>query len=547
MAGPLLTEPHRRRALLATAAAALVCYAALCKALLFRDLEYTGSDLYGLLDQSRSWLFTGRLLQDNAYGYQAAIHNYYLLPALSPLTVWLGAYGLVVVLAALGLWAVVRAAQARALEMPGRLAVLAGLLSPLAFFAFDDPLWGFHPELLYPPLAVLLALGLLEGRRVEVLVLAAVTMLVKEDGALVCGGVLTAFYARRLWRARSASVAERWRIVRRATVAIGATLLVFVAGLVLLWWVGRAIPKEQATFAERLGRAWGILARTIGPNAPEGRRAAFVELLGGYGAVAALLLLPLGRRAARGLLLLAVSAPPILVVLLVSAAHYKFADPLWAQRVATLLAVVLPCVAMAGADWQGDLGVVAGQGEARKAARGLGWSVPWVLLLGAASWALQLGLLARLDYPLRDRIDLQALWRGRGYAVWALSKGETDFWRCVGARLPAGTPVSPVAELYPFFHRQSIVFQGLEVHAPRPARLRTVRASSAAAGASSATLASTALSPGSSAGSSGSGMCQGPTFRDVVVEADCDLQPVLGQCGWTEGLVLGMPTGAPGR
>ncbi len=211
-----LIASHRWHALLVALSTALVCYAALCKALLFRDLEYTGSDLYGILDQSRSWLFTGRLLQDNAYGDQTAIHNYYLLPALSPLTVGLGAYGLVVVLAALGLWAVVRVSTTRALDTPGRLAVLAGLLSPLAFFAFDDPLWGFHPELLYPPLAVLLALGLLEGRRIEVLVVAAVTMLVKEDGALVCGGVLAAYYARRLWLKRSAPAADRRRIARRA-------------------------------------------------------------------------------------------------------------------------------------------------------------------------------------------------------------------------------------------------------------------------------------------------------------------------------------------
>jgi hypothetical protein len=528
MAGdkPSLIEGRREQLALTAAGAALVCYAAACKALLFRDLEYTGSDLYGILDQSRSWLFTGRLLQDNAYGDQAAIHNYYLLPVLSPLTLWLGAYGLILVLALLELLAVMRLATSRALDTPGRLAALAGLLSPLAFFALDDPLWGFHPELLYPSLAVLLALALLERRRGQAVFIAVVTILVKEDGALVCGSVLAAYYARRLWLARSATRGERRRVALGAAAVLGATAAAFVLGLVLLWWLGRTTPVDQSTFGGRMDRAWGILARTVGPGAPEGRRAALVDLLAGYAAAALVLMLPLGARAVRGLLLFVVSAPPILVVLVVSGAHYKFVDPLWAQRVATLLAVVLACIALAGAGWEGDRGTTRLRSDAREPAPARGWSVTWALSLGVLSWALQLGLLAHGGYSLAPRIDARALWSGRGYALSALPGGEVRFWRCVAGRLPVGMPVSPVAELYPFFHRQSIVFQSLEVHAPRPARLRVTRAAGAASGAVGTVGAQGSVE------ATGRSMCPGPQLRDLTLEADCDLQPLLAPCGW---------------
>ena len=310
---------------------------------------------------------------------------------------------------------------------------------------------------------MLLAVALIERRRLQAVFLAVVIVLVKEDGALVCGGVLAAHYTHQLWLAPR-SGADRRRIALRAATVLGVMAAVFVLGLALLWWAGHGAAVEQETAGSRLGRAWGILVRTMRPGAAEARRAALVELLVGYAAVSVLLLLPLGVRLSRGLLLLLVSGPAPVLVLLVSGAHYKFADPLWAQRVATLMAVALACVVLAGS-----------AGEASPRAPRLGWSAGSALALGALSWALQLALLARVGYSLRDRLDAPALWSGRGYAVSALAAGESGLWRCVAGRLPGGTPVLPVAEIVPFFHRQSIVFQGLESRASRPARLRVYR------------------------------------------------------------------------
>jgi hypothetical protein len=208
--------------------------------------------------------------------------------------------------------------------------------------------------------------------------------------------------------------------------------------------------------------------------------------------------------------LLLVSAPPVVVVLVVSGAHYKFIDPLLAQRMATLLAVAVACVAIGGA-----------AGAPQALARRFGWSAASSLLLAALSWALQLGLLARFGYSLQERADLRALWSGREYAVSSFTGEEVLFWRCVAGSLAGGTPVAPAAELLPFFHRQSIVFRRVEGRAPGRARLRVFLAGTQRA--SSPTGAS----------------CPGPRVRDLVLEADCDLLPLLAPCGWSPAAPVG--------
>src|SRR5713101_7327538 len=111
---------------LGVAAVLLVLYAGLCKALLFHDLEYFGSDLFSFLEMTWSWHYAGQLLHDNVHGYPSAIHNFYLLLAFSPLTIPLGAYGLILGLVLFNLMAVLRVATAAVLDLPTRLVILAG-------------------------------------------------------------------------------------------------------------------------------------------------------------------------------------------------------------------------------------------------------------------------------------------------------------------------------------------------------------------------------------------------------------------------------------
>ena len=450
---------------------------------------------------SRSWLQGAPLLHENAYGSHAAIHGFYLVLAFAPLTLWLGAYGLFVGLALLQLLAALRVALTPALDGPGRLAVLfAGLLSPLAWYVLDDVGYGFHPELCYPPLAVLLALALLERRLTAAVVAGAALVLVKEDGALVCAGVLAAYHACRLWRARGGPADERQRRWRAAAWSVGAAVLAFGFAMLLLWWAGHGAPPVQETASPRVGRALGILWRTLAQGGPEGRQAALLDLLGAYAALALLPLLPLARRLGTGIALVALAAPPVLAVLVVSDAQYKFTTLLWAPRAATLLAVVLgSVVALAGG--AGD--------EAETRPRPSPSAVTLLVLL---SWAGQLALLGHVGYTRAGRLDLPALWQARGSALASLPQPQAAFWRCLGRQLPRGLPVSPAAELYPFFHQQSIVFQTLEAHAREPARLRIASADEAGAGPLATVPCATAL--------------LGP-YRIAMT---CDVEPVVAGC-----------------
>jgi hypothetical protein len=443
------------RAALAAGAALAVGFATACKALLFFNLEYTASDLYSFLEMSRSWLAGAPLLHENAYGSHAAIHGFYLMLAFAPLTSWLGAYGLFAALGALQMLAALCVALTPALDLRGRLAVLGGLLSPIAWYVADDPDYGFHPELCYPPLAVLLAVASSEGRRVRALLCAIALALVKEDGALVCAAVLAAHHSCRLWALRGAADGARRRAWRAAGWSLGAALLAFAAGLLLLWWAGHGAPAVQETAPQRIGRAAGILWRTLLPGSSDARQVALLRLLAGYGVLALLVLLPLGRRLAAGLAVFTLATPAVLAVLLVSDAQYKFKTLLWAPRAATLMAVALACL----------VALVAGRRSTSRA--GLAAAAALVLL----SWGGQGVLLSWLSYAARERLDLPALWSARERALSAAPRRDAGLFRCLGQALPRSTPVSPPAELYPFFHQQSIVFQTLEVHARQPAQL----------------------------------------------------------------------------
>ena len=120
------------------------------------------------------------------------------------------------------------------LDLSARLTVLGGSLGPLSFFVFDDIEWGFHPELLYPPLALLLAVELLDGWTWRGVAVAAAIVLIKEDGAIVCAAVVLAHTAWRVGTLRQTSVAGSRRALRSGVVSLLILVVVFLAGMALL-------------------------------------------------------------------------------------------------------------------------------------------------------------------------------------------------------------------------------------------------------------------------------------------------------------------------
>src|SRR5690242_4158199 len=123
------------------------------KFFLFRGLEYT-SDLFTHLEMSRS-LFRGYpFLADNQFGSHLGLHNFFVVPLLYPLTGPFGAYGLFLSFALLTFAAAVSIAAEIRRGEPGQqerdwLVLGAGLLGPISFWVFDDPIYGWHAELLY--------------------------------------------------------------------------------------------------------------------------------------------------------------------------------------------------------------------------------------------------------------------------------------------------------------------------------------------------------------------------------------------------------------
>jgi hypothetical protein len=478
---------------LAAAGLLLVAYAALSKALLFHGLEYFHTDFVSFIEMSRSLYETGELLRDNVYGHHTAIHNYYLVLPFSPLVLAFGAYGLIVSLVLLHGAAVLRIARAGSLDLPGRVAVLGAYLSPIAYAVFDDPGFGFHTELWYPPLCVLLALDLREGRSRRAILWAALTVLVKEDGAVLCACVLVAHYALRLWELRGEPATVRGPVLRAAAWSLAATVAVFVAGMALLWLMGRVLPHPQETAEVRIADALRNVGRAVA-----GRGVLRDNLAGGlagYLAVGVLTLVPLGRRLPRGLALLLGSAPPLVGVLVVSAAFYRFRYMLWPHRLAALSALAAACLVLAFP------ALVPGRRPMLR-----------VLALVALCWTAQIVALQRAEgYPIGARLNALALSRGEGTRAATIPPDELRFLRCLGSRLPRGLPVSAFGDLHPVLHHQSIVFEARIQYARHAPRLRVVPASEDGADL-----------PAS--------FCRVSGVGGLAVEAECRLTPIVEAC-----------------
>ncbi len=489
-----VSHPEAAPRWLGVAAALAVLYGGVCKGLLFHNLDYVGSDLFSFLDGSWSWYYTGRLLHDNVYGNQGAIHNFYLLLAFSPLTIPLGAYGFVAGLTLLHAMAALRIVGSRALDPGRRWALLAGALSPVAFLVFDHRNWGFHPELCYPPLAVLFVLDVVEARPRRAIVTGLLVMLVKEDGAVLCASVLVAYFLERLWELRGGPPEDRRATLFAAARSLLAVTLAFVAGMAILVWPAHSLAPGQITASPRVVDSIRVVGQSLAGEGDAQTGASLWRGLSRYAVLGVLVLLPLGRRFARSAALLLASCVPLVVVLVISSAGYGFRHLAWPPRLATFLALALACIAVAAPASPPPV-------ERRRAL---------AASLIALSWGIQVFFLERgMRYSPWPRLNVVALAQERGYRLSAVPKEEVALVRCVAGRLPGGTPVFPHPGSFPIFHRQSIVFSGFE-SVGQQARVRVVG--------------------DSSAGGSERTPCRGPERGGLVVEAECSLLPLLAAC-----------------
>jgi hypothetical protein len=442
----------------------------ICKVMLFRNLEYYGSDMYSFLRMTWSWFHDGVLLYDNVYGYHAAIHSFYILILFFPLTSLFGAHGLFLGLFLVAGLAIVAVSLLTELPLSSRLVMAAGLLSPIGFWILDHPQWGFHPELLYPYLGVILTVGLVKERRVTVIAAAVAICLVKEDGAAACASILLATFTARMLLMRHEPPCRRL-LLQRAAVGIAVCVAVFAAGIATLHAVRYLIPNDgdQLWSTVRIGEALLILTSTLeGTGNPEWSERLRTGL-SHYALIALSLGFLLGRRVFAYLVVALIGAAPVVVVLAVSTAPYGFGNLFWPPRVATLLAPLYG--ALVAVSWASRPERSLKNQDSPPAGFRPTFAVPLVLI--AASWSLQLFVLrTAADYSIRSRLDLPALISGTGSRASTLRPEELRFARCLAAELPDRFRISSQGPQSPVFHRQDLSFPGIESRAKSPPEIR---------------------------------------------------------------------------
>jgi hypothetical protein len=231
----------------------LVWYFA-AKLQIFDKLGYQ-SDLYTHLEISRGWLQNRPLMHENCYGYHHKLHNYFFNPLMGPLTVRWGAYGIFITQFVLYLLALaytfpiiykVKKDDTFNHKLSVAVFYITIVLGPFSFWMYDNPHYGFHPELVYIPLGLIFAVSLFKNQR-WVSVPAAILMLtVREDGAVVVACIQLLYFVlqwvacnitRKQWLLRSALWGAVW-------------VVVFVAGIIYL-------KKQNAEGGDRLSEALG--------------------------------------------------------------------------------------------------------------------------------------------------------------------------------------------------------------------------------------------------------------------------------------------------
>jgi hypothetical protein len=199
---------------------------------LFFGFEYT-SDLFVHIEKSRSFLLGKPLLYDNIHGPHP-FHNTLVELLFAPFTWFWGALGLLVpyLLFLVGsFYAVLRWADR--LQPYARAHVVtflfAGLMGPVGFWMLDNPIYGWHPEMMAFPLALLLAVGLVREHTLMVRLSAVGMVLTHELGAVVCGCIFLLHYT-----IVKAPHEKSWLgMFKRQLLIVLPWIALFFAGLVL--------------------------------------------------------------------------------------------------------------------------------------------------------------------------------------------------------------------------------------------------------------------------------------------------------------------------
>ncbi|GAB3940111.1 hypothetical protein GCM10028805_01380 [Spirosoma harenae] len=217
------------------------------KVIRFQALYYTYNDMYIFLQASYSWMDGRPLLYENIWGYDDRIHNNYIMLLLGPLIYVGGAYGAFIVQISLLLLSYGFLLRHLSRQMVSwmvwvLLAVL--LMGPVWFWLMDHPNIGWHPELMYFPLSLLLLVALRRYHTGWFLVTASLIVLVKEDGALLVGVIHLAFLCIQYLVANPKRSILGILTKANFWIAAGSWAAVFIAGMAFLSFKNHAVEPE---------------------------------------------------------------------------------------------------------------------------------------------------------------------------------------------------------------------------------------------------------------------------------------------------------------
>ncbi len=415
----------------------------LAKSFLFQGLEYT-SDLFSFLQMTRISLERG-ILFENDWGRVAAIHNYYTVLWFSPLTYFFDAYGLFLGTALLYFFALWRltALPDSLLSTQNKLALIVLLLGPIGFWLFDNPIYGWHLELNFVPLALLLAISLLERRRWRSAILSLLFVLTREDGAVLACLIFLTYEIFIKEGGNNKTGPEK---IRAALKIAAPWAVVFLAGIAVLHLQKTYFALQgQIDYSDRLADAAARLSQALA-----GGEGAYL-LWRMYAAsllliLSAWVLLPprvLPKLAGAFLLL---SLPLYLVVAVASSAYAgAYHGFLWPPRFSLL--------------W----GLAASSAVLFLSADARPEKITWIrlgayLILAGASIFLQIqGLNYYRGYSYGDRI-FSLFKAGPNLIGSRLTASERGFVECVAGRIKKMSPVLTEGSLFALFQRHDIVF-----------------------------------------------------------------------------------------
>ena len=418
------------------------------KIILFRGLAYT-SDLFNSVQSAKSLLQGRSIFFANDFGPLSYNHNNFLLLPLSPFVWFSGAYAFLILSVGLvGLAGLLILREARALDSRHNpvlltIAPFTILVGPIAFWLFDDPLYGWHIEFLYLPLALLFTFHLLKQSRMFWL-WAVIMVLCKEDGAVVaCSLHLAVSIANCVSSSGNFKSAFQLRsIFELAKIAL-IWLAIFAIGMIPL-------AKFAAGGGARLTGAWQlILAPIQDPNIVS----ATVDMFSDAGVLVGSTLLALSIfMGLRYALLLIIMLLPCLVINYISAAMYA-SEPLafsahgldWPARFVLLWGIL------------GGVVLCAAMRPINSKQIGTKYFIAKALASVVLIWAVQDITLDRaIDYKFFRRASVLANRPKDILLSEKLSKVEQSLLQCLAKTLPTSTAIATEPLLYGYFHNHDV-------------------------------------------------------------------------------------------